>query len=399
MYIDGFKYGGINNNEFCLAALKALLSNNMDSEISEIANEHLPLKYEKGDNSNFQILAYAAATSSFYRGDFDGTEDYINKFSLNESIDGLILSSRVSWDRGNKYSAIKKLESALYKYPSSDDLYRQISYFYREIDDFDSARRYAQLRNIKAPSNPNPIIELIYLYDKYNQNDKVAEYSKQIIRNFRDDEVAIYQLSNFAASSGNIPIAQYCYEIALEKNYELENFALSLVEAHISKKDFNGAVSFSEELLSENPTWLKKHWSIFSSLRALASYGLNRPDLADIYLEEFLSEADITSETYVAVAKRFKTNQMYSQAQRILNLAYNNDRSNQRVLNSLIDVNLKLGVTDNLDSLIRQLLQTRRPSKELIENAYNSLGSDLFIFTKNRNSILIELGAILRERI
>ena len=90
---------------------------------------------------------------------------------------------------------------------------------------------------------------------------------------------------------------------------------------------------------------------------------------------------------------------MYSQAQRILNLAYNNDRSNQRVLNSLIDVNLKLGVTDNLDSLIRQLLQTRRPSKELIENAYNSLGSDLFIFTKNRNSILIELGAILRERI
>ena len=39
------------------------------------------------DNPNFQTLAYAAATSSFYRGNFDITEDYINTFLLNESID------------------------------------------------------------------------------------------------------------------------------------------------------------------------------------------------------------------------------------------------------------------------------------------------------------------------
>ena len=99
-----------------------------------------------------------------------------------ETIDGIILSSKVSWDRGNKFSAIKKLESALYKYPNSDQIYSQISYYYREIDDFDSARRYAQLRNIKSPSDSDPIIELIYLYDKYDIEDKVIEYSKQIIK-------------------------------------------------------------------------------------------------------------------------------------------------------------------------------------------------------------------------
>ena len=398
MYLDGFNHDGINNKDFCVSALQCLLNNKMDAEIIAIANEYLPKEFKKGDNANFQTLAFAAATSSFFRGKFDQTEDYINTFLLTETIDGIILSSKVSWDRGNKFSAIKKLESALYKYPNSDQIYSQISYYYREIDDFDSARRYAQLRNIKSPSDSDPLIELIYLYDKYDIEDKVVEYSKQIIKNFSDNEVAIYQLANFAASTGKINIAQYCYELALEKDYELENFALTLVEAHISKKDFAGAINFSEELLLENPLWLKDQWPIFSSLRALASYGLNRPDLGEIYLEEFLSEPDLSVDTLVAVAKRFTSNQMYQQAQRILDLAYSNDENNQRVLNSLIEVNLKLGMTQNLGDQIKKLLQTRRPDKELLKDAYNRLGSDLFIFTQNRSSILMELGAILREQ-
>ena len=170
-----------------------------------------------------------------------------------------------------------------------------------------------------------------------------------------------------------------------------------MVEAHISTKDYDGAVTFSEELLLENPKWLQDQWPIFSSLRALASYGLNRPDLGEIYLEEFLSEPRITSETLDAVADRFTANQMYQQAQKILDFAYTNDTNNQRILNNLIKVNLELGMTQDLGDQIKKLLQTRRPDKELLRDAYNRLGSDLFIFTKNRNAILMELGAILRD--
>lgn len=399
MYIDGFKHNGLENEKFIITALQSLLRNKLDTEIIAIANQYLPKTYEPGDNPNFQTLAFAAANASFYRGNFDKTEDYINTFLLNESVDGIILSSKISWDRGSKFSAIKKLESALYKFPSSDKLYSQLSYFYREVDDFDSARRYAQLRNIKSPSNPNPIIDLIYLYEKYNDTEKVIQYSKQIINNFSDNELAIYQLANFAASTGKIKIAQFCYELALEKNYSLENFALSLIEAHISIDDYAGAVSFAEELLAENPKWLKAQWPIFSSLRSLASYGLKRPDLGEIYLEEFLNEESVKIQTYVAVAKRFFDDGLYQQTQKILGTAYSLEQNNQRVLNDLIRVNLKLGNTDNLGAQIKKLLQTRRPDKSLLKEAYDQLGSDLFIFTNNRSAILMELNAILRENI
>ena len=73
---------------------------------------------------------------------------------------------------------------------------------------------------------------------------------------------------------------------------------------------------------------------------------------------------------------------MYQQAQRILDLAYTKDENNQRVLNNLIKVNLELGMTQDLGNQIRKLLQTRRPDKELLKEAYNRLGSDLFILQK-----------------
>ena len=53
------------------------------------------------------------------------------------------------------------------------------------------------------------------------------------------------------------------------------------------------------------------------------------------------------------------------------------------VLNDLIRVNLKLGTRMHLGTQ-RKLLQTRRPDKNLIKEAYEQLGSDLFIFTNNR---------------
>jgi hypothetical protein len=40
----------------------------------------------------------------------------------------------------------------------------------------------------------------------------------------------------------------------------------------------------------------------------------------------------------------------------------------------------------------------RRPEIDLITQAYQTLGSDRFIFTPNRENLIIELNAELRER-
>lgn len=398
MYQEGFEFGGLYDEAFLTAALQSLLKNKMDDEIEAISDEYLPSDFKSGDHKNYQMLAFAAANSAFLKGDFDQAEDYINLYLLNTSIDGIILSSKISWDRGNQLSAINKLESSLFKYPGSDNLYAQLSLYYRETGDFDSARRYAKLRNIKNPLSASPLINLIYLYHEFEKQDKIETLSQRILKDFNKNEGAILGLANFSSTTGNIKLAQQCYEIALENDFSLGNFALSLIEAYLLADDYQGAKKFSEELLVENPKWLPDQQYIFSSLRALAAFGLNRPDLGEIYLGEFLNEPNIKSATYVAVAKRFTSNNMYDQAQKILQEAYLKDRVNQRILNDLIKVNLTLGQTENLGPQLRTLLTTRRPDLDLLKEAYQRLGSDQFLFAKNRNSIIVELGAILREK-
>ena len=128
--------------------------------------------------------------------------------------------------------------------------------------------------------------------------------------------------------------------------------------------------------------------TLLNSLRSLAAFGLNRPDLGDIYLNEFINKTNFNSTIFVAVAERFSSNGMHSQAKRVLEKAYRIDPTNQRVLNNLIQTNLILGDTKDISSQLRRLMTKRRPNKALLLDAYNRLGSDLFLFTENRRAIL-----------
>ncbi|MDP4694641.1 MAG: hypothetical protein NWS00_08840, partial [Opitutales bacterium] len=162
-------------------------------------------------------------------------------------------------------------------------------------------------------------------------------------------------------------------------------------------KDYTGALSFSEELLKERPEWLSTRWAIFNSLRAAASYGSNRPDLGEIYLQDFIDEATNQPQTFLAVSRRFNNIGRPQQARKILSVAYQLTPTNQMILSELIRVELELGNTENLNKLLTRLLQMRRPQMDLLSEAYTKLGSDRFIFTPDRESLLLQLSSILRE--
>jgi tetratricopeptide (TPR) repeat protein len=218
-----------------------------------------------------------------------------------------------------------------------------------------------------------------------------------MLKQFRDDENALQALANFAAETGNIDLARRTYEEALENEFAIDAFALLLIEAHLSSRDFKGALYFAEELLKEQPDWLSDRWATFNSLRAVASYGVDQPDLGEIYLQDFLDGKNNQAETFSAVARYFSTIDRLPQARRILLTAYQRNPSNQRILSELIRAELQLGYTENLNRLLPRLLQMRRPQEELLMEAYRKLGSDRFIFTPNRESLLLELSAVLRR--
>ena len=395
LMVKGLDLGGIEDLDYLKQTLRVLLRNQMDEQVQELTNKYLPEEPDPNDIN--RTLAYGAANANYLRGNYDQADDYIIEYNLIESLEGLLLSSQISWDRGNQIAAITKMEHSLRRFPNSEPLLMQLSRYHREVGEIDKARRYAILRNVKDPLSAAPRLELLYIYNKSGDFDREQRETQRMLNQFRDDESALQALANFAADTGNIDLARRTYEEALENEFAVDSFALLLIESHLVSKDYEGALSFCEELLKERPGWLSQRWAIFNSLRAVASYGINRPDLGEIYLQHFIDESNNPPQTYLAVARRFTNIDRAPQAQKILNTAMQRTPANQQILSELIRVELGLGNTENLNHLLTRLLQMRRPKMEIIVDAYNKLGSDRFIFTPSRESLLLQLNAILRE--
>ena len=396
LLLQGIELGGTQDGDYLKATLRVLLRYQMDEDIQNLANKYLPEEPELTDIN--RTLAFGAANANYLRGNYDLAEDYIIDYKLLESLEGVLLSAQISWDRGSKIAAMTKMEYSIEKFPNSEPLLMQLSRYHRELGEIEEARRYAILRNVSDPLSAAPRLELLYIYNKSEDFEREQIETQRMLQQFRNDEPALQSLANFAADTGNIELARRTYEEALENEFAIDAFALLLIEAHLVDKDYQGALDFSEELLKERPDWLTLRWAIFSSLRAVASYGINRPDLGEIYLQDFIDEASNQAQTYMAVSRRFTDIDRVQQARTILTIAYQKAPTNQKILTELIRSELSLGNTENLSLLLSRYLQMRRPQIELLTEAYNKLGSDRFIFTPDRQSLLLQLSAILRER-
>jgi Tfp pilus assembly protein PilF len=388
--------GGAQDIDYLKQSLRFLLRYQMDEAIQNLANKYLP---EEPDLTEVnRTLAFGAANANYLRGNYDLADDYIINYNLLVSVEGILLSAQISWDRGNKIAAMTKMEYSIQAFPNSEPLLMQLSRYHRELGEIDEARRYAILRNVSDPLSAAPRLELLYIYNESEDFEREQSEIQRMLQQFRNDEPALQSLANFAADTGNIDLARRTYEEALENEFGIDSFALLLIEAHLVNKDYQGALDFSEELVGERPDWLTQRWAIFNSLRAVASYGMNRPDLGEIYLQDFVDDKNNQPQTYMAVSRRFTNIDRHQQARKILTLAYEKAPTNQKVLSELIRIELSLGHTEKLNRLLSRLLQMRRPQMDLLADAYTKLGSDRFIFTPDRQSLLLQLSAILREK-
>jgi Tfp pilus assembly protein PilF len=396
LLLKGMELGGAQDIDYLKQSLRFLLRYQMDEAIQNLANKYLP---EEPDLTEVnRTLAFGAANANYLRGNYDLADDYIINYNLLVSVEGILLSAQISWDRGNKIAAMTKMEYSIQAFPNSEPLLMQLSRYHRELGEIDEARRYAILRNVSDPLSAAPRLELLYIYNESEDFEREQSEIQRMLQQFRNDEPALQSLANFAADTGNIDLARRTYEEALENEFGIDSFALLLIEAHLVNKDYQGALDFSEELVGERPDWLTQRWAIFNSLRAVASYGMNRPDLGEIYLQDFVDDKNNQAQTYMAVSRRFTNIDRHQQARKILTLAYEKAPTNQKVLSELIRIELSLGHTEKLNRLLSRLLQMRRPQMDLLADAYTKLGSDRFIFTPDRQSLLLQLSAILREK-
>lgn len=343
------------------------------------------------------IMAWAAAMAHFYRGDFDRTEDILRQYNLGREIQGQLLLSRISWERGQRQAAIDRLLTALNKYPTNEPFYAQLSFYYREMGNYTEARRYAVMRSISAPLSIAPRIELLYVLQGDGQKERVQRETLAILNQFGDSDQSISQLGTFAATQGLVELSQTIYKRAEQNRFPMATYTLQLIEAYINAKDFQQAIALTEQINKEQPGWLQQHLPIFNSLRAIAYYGAGNSNMSSMYLGQFLQTPQLRIDAMVGAAKHFERLGGFNLAREILLNAYQRNTSSQVVLTNLIEMEIATGNAADLGQYLNKLLQMRRPSVLVLNKAYTELASDRFLYTPNRDELLVELRSALNR--
>lgn len=409
---DGLRFAG-NDPDYMRNMMGVLLRNQLDSRVQEIAEKELQTRPDlpeaeppgpdgpsaaQKERRYLQTAAFSAAQAYYYRGNYDRAEELLEVYELRGTHDGIFLNAMVHWQRGRRDAAISLLRAGLEKYPESEQYYVQLARFYREEGDLDEAMRYSVLRSLNNPLNAIPRIELLYGYHEKGNTEREKAEIEALIRQFPNDEKTLLLLANFAAETGQPDLARRIYGFALQKNLDISGFALLVIEAEIVAGEYTDSISFIEELVEEKPDWLNGRMHIFNSLRSVAYLGSGNFDLGQLYLTEFLGNKNTRVNTLLAVSGRLQKLNLADEAARVLRQAYKENPQNQAVLSELIQVEIARNNTLDLAELVDALLGMRRPSYSILETAYERLGSDLFLFTPNRENVLIELKSVLAER-
>lgn len=392
--LAGLDHGGFEDIEYLQKLLRMLLRNQMDEKVQEIADTYLSEEPSLTDIN--RTLALGAASSNYQRGLYDQAEDYLLSYNLLESVEGLLIYSKISWDRGNHTAAISKLEQMMQRFSDMDPLLAQLSNYYCEIGDSEKARRFAILRNVKNPSNYKTRIELMLIYNQEGDTEREASEIERMFEQFHQDEAALMDFSGYAAKTGNVALAKRILKVATKNEFDTGAFTILLLEAHIVSEDYQSALDFCETLVEQQAEWLKKRWAVFNGLRTVAAFAVNQPDLGEVYLQNFLKDMNQRPQTYLSIINHFLAIDRPPQARKLLTIAYQQFPKNQKILSEFIRIELELGNTENINDLLVQLLKMRRPQPELLSKAYRELSSDRFIFTKNRDILLMKLSTILK---
>ncbi|MGC4075194.1 MAG: hypothetical protein QM760_22370 [Nibricoccus sp.] len=389
---DGLSYHR-DDDGYLQAMMQFLLQQQSDERVVSLANGILA--DPAASVARKRVAALYAASALMYRGSYDRAEDLILSYQLGETREGRILASRIEWERGYPELALIKLEQLRVALPADDEVAGILAGYYREAGRVDDARRLNLLRQVMNPNAPMPRIALLNLLGAAGESEAAKREVEEVMKDFRKDGAALVQLAEYAANHGDVALARRIYEHCKAADLPWDVAAVITVEASIVAGKYQEALDLARELLRENPEWSRRHYALFNGLQAIALHGLGDHEAANLFMKNFLGQANIRSEQLASVSRRLAEVGAADEARELLARAVQDDPLNQAALTQLIELDLKAGRLDELPAAVRKLLTMRKPSPQLLARVRDELGRDRWLFLNGRTAALDALGGAL----
>jgi len=384
-----------NDFEYVRLYLSVLMELSEDAKIVAVGEKILEAPDLKSD-----IKKYIAMTiSNIYalHGNYTKSDENIKNYDLYDLSPAVIRLSRNQWEQGHREEAIKIAKDAIPRIRNPEPIYGVLMNYYTSLGNFDEARHYAILRSIEKPFEVKQRIEFLRILEKSGETERVNRELDTLYMQNSKNEKALLTIANFATDQRNITLMNKIYNSAIDNGFSLAPFTLLMVETLITSQKYKDALAISEEIVRKKPSWLNSYMDVFNCLRSAAYSGDGNAEMAGILINEVLKSKKVPPRTLITTAKRFSDMGDKVMAHKILSETVENNPRHQLALTRLIQIEILMGNSTNLDKHIFRLIQMRRPPRDLILEARKNLDSDLFIFTANREKVMEEIESLLNR--
>ena len=370
-----------------------LLEQQDDSTVRRVARELLADPRLPRECAS--LAALAAASACYFRGNYDQAEDLLNARGLSATAEGRLLAAQIDWDRGYRDLALLQLRSLSDEFPHHAAIRLQVGEWLRLSGRKNEFRRLCVIGQLVDPQDPGPRIDFLHALRDDSEAERLDREITSILRDFSRDEKTLVALADFAANTGNPALARRIYVHCKSTGLAWQAPAFLMIEALMVARDYRGSIDLVRQLLDENPDWSGAYRDLLDSLQAVAHYGLGDPDTGRLYLTNFLGRPNLRAENLLAVAQRLVETGARAEACETLAHAVTADPLNQAAITRLVELDLDLDRTDSLPTHLRRLLTMRKPSPVVLRAAAFKLGSDLYLFSRDRDATLAALDHAL----
>ncbi len=355
-----------------LRLLFGLLAETNDyARIIALAQELLPATPDR-ENSHL-FVALQAASAHYQMGRLEEAESLVQRWHLENSVEGQILLSRCDWDRGLHDLALLRLEQQLAAFSKRDELYLELVRRQRAAGHPDEARRYALLRQFNDPASPGPRIDLLHCYHAAGDGVAGQRELEAYLTRYGSDLRALQLLAGFAVETAQPALAERVARLAAQQKFPPPYFDLARVQATLAVRDFRAAGDLAEAALGAGKSAPGYAADLFLAERAVAFFGLGDQGRAQSLLSTFLAAPQLTASDALLLARQLTAVDQMTPARQVLARAVQLDPRNQAALTALVRLDAASGDRSALARNLPALLALRKPSRAAMDEILNHL--------------------------
>ena len=399
---DGLRFlGSASESErrrYVDSTVRCATRNKFDQRVISIVEAYqVSFPLEKSNTQDLR-LAYLKAVAFRNQGALEKAKSIIDRYELNRTPSGQVLTAQLVWDSGDESKAMQLLEDRLEDYLDKSILFEKLISFCKSKGFASKERYYSKLYLISEANNYlSHISYLTYLYR--HDRTRLLEINRVVrnfIQNFKDDPIALKYLASVSAKNGDTENTIEALSQYRAEGHTIDDFIyrVTIIESKLRSGKIQEAIDDLLQMEKENtaPFNLEEQ-SMIHAIKIAAYFELHNQTYMRMELDQLLESPYFKLSRYFSIAQFFLEMNAPELALEVMDRCMEKRAENPDVSLSFVEIHLKTNDTSQLSQSAQKAISVRRLPNHLLKETYRILSSDQNLHVPDREAALSKIEA------